>query len=170
MDYGPSCIIIPIEEGIQKKQMHRMIRTHDISIQKRIHQQAYEILKNYPLLQTPRILESQEHIYCMERIDTTRPIWLGVKESCVPYDVNFIQNLKEELARFWNDMWNIGYAPWDFELYVQPSNTVMILDYDKYGLKIGSRLYMYTRSINRHFFLHPCFPANFSEKLDKIHL
>jgi hypothetical protein len=164
MDYGPSCIIIPTDQGIIKKQQHRKYKTHDTSIQKRIHEQAYEILKHYSLLQTPRILES-EHTYCMERIDTSRPIWLGVKDSYIEYDVNFIQNLKEELARFWNDMWNLGYAPWDFELYVQPSNRVMILDYDKYGLKNGSTLYMYTRSINPQFFLHPCFPKNFSEKV-----
>jgi hypothetical protein len=119
--------------------------------QKGIHEMAWDILTNpsYTLLRTPFLVGGP--LYEMEKIDTGSPIFLG--DEVLPPGVSY-PRLAEELVQFWKDMWTAGYAAWDFELYLQPDGSVMLIDYDKFKKKIEPG-----------FFVHPSFPRNFSELL-----
>ena len=67
-------------------------------------------------------------------------------------------------------MWNYGYAPWDFELYLQPDSRVMILDFDKFGKRLLSNpkdtepcVRMPFEKNFQGFFDHICFPEGFTD-------
>lgn len=133
------------------KKCHRKSTGLSALEQKGIHEMAWDILTNpfYTLLRTPFLVGGP--LYEMEKIDTDQPIFLG--DEVLPSGVSY-PRVVEELVHFWKDMWMVGYAAWDFELYLQPNGSVMLIDYDKFKKKIEPG-----------FFIHPSFPRNFSDLL-----
>jgi hypothetical protein len=75
-------------------------------------------------------------------------------------------------------MWEAGFAPWDFELYVQRNGRVILLDVDKFGFRrdlgaaAGGAPSSGTEPVQMPvplaldtFFHHPCFPRDFLPRL-----
>jgi len=146
----------------------------NIDMQKRFHQFALAILAENPefeLLSTPKLYQEDEHpgYYIMERIDTTAPLWLSDPESCACYDMNLVEDIRIELVRFWRNMWEYGYAPRGFRLYIQPmaSNRnrpkVSIVDYRRYDVRHydTTNNTISSSPLEGDFFRDPCFPSNF---------
>ena len=112
-----------------------------------------------------------ENEYCMEAIDTSRPIAISENDPEVFY----------EFLDLWKKAWMYGFGLLDFELYRQPNGTVAMIDFDKTAFRItgGSEKdvkfienqfklpfsYDPSRSSNSVYFAYPCFPSNFLEEL-----
>jgi hypothetical protein len=188
IDMGVNGIIIPSANGnIVRKKMRRNAIGNSIDIQIEIHRMAQQILRdenNFTILRAPYLnwppgralgvngmhptngTNQQEDEYWMERIDTSRPLWLGDQDSVTCYPEDMIRDLIRELARYWQQMQTRGYAAWDFELYVQHDNSVIILDFDKYARCSDTLSYTMPSRIrlrSEHFFQHICFPPGFAE-------
>jgi len=92
-------------------------------------------------------------MYKMEHVDTSRPIFLALEPSPTPL-------LLTELTRAWLLFWRAGFAAYDFELYIQPDGTTVLLDFDSFVFrKKGDDLPPPT------FFHHPSFPQDFRNRL-----
>ena len=157
---GSRSIIIPHGNHTIRKKIINERYGHSLELQKSIHRTAYDVLRNFRILTTPSVSDDQNY-YIMDRIDTSKPIWLGDTESYSIYDANLIIDLRRELVRFWTIMWNNNFAPWDFELYLQPDSRVMMIDYDKYGIRTESGIRLPVRINMDDFFIHPSFPKGF---------
>lgn len=142
----------------------RRSKTLDTVTQSRIHGIAESVLNDpkYKILRVP-VLSTDLSRYEMELVDTRVPIWQPKDESLV-----------QELIWFWTDMWLLGFAFYDFELYQQPDGDVVLLDFDATGFRIKETDGSYSVSIRgkivaaHDFFLHPCFPPDFEKHL--VHL
>jgi len=166
-DSGSHGIIINIQNDLVRKKSRR-ITGHNIEVQKRIHALVYNILThgNYDILRAPRLDESM--FYIMERVDTTRPIILGDRDSCRSFPQDVIAHLKRDLASLWDELWTGGYAAWDFDLFLQPDGKVVILDFDRFGVRTGGLLIPVKMPLNipiNSFFRNKCFPRNFDSIL-----
>lgn len=181
MPYGRSNLILPYFDApdgtpcIQKIKAQVGTPCHDTLTQLRIHMLAQRILTqtpNYDHLRVPRLYDDPHHKYIMERVDTTQPLWLGDSLSTDQYSQHFIEDVKRELRNFWNDMWNHKFAAWDFQLFIQPDLSVVLLGFDKFGFE------RYTESASldisaempvpvprEELFLAPCFPPYFDQEL-----
>ena len=144
-------IMIPYEDNFIRKKILKNDEIQDLPMQKHIHGTAYYILQNYKILKTPAIMDRYDNYYIMERIDTSKPIWLGDKDSCDSYDANLINDLKKEVIKFWNDMWDRNFAAWGFDLYLQPDSKVMMIGYSGFKARCGD-------TIDRNLFDYPSFP------------
>ena len=151
------------------KMAKRGSKAHDVITQRRIHALAYSILNDgsYVILFTPQLSEDQTK-YEMRKIDTRNSIWLGTQENCDSL-------LKTEVIRFWKAMYSHGFAMLDFELYQQPSGKVAVIDYDSTGFVMTGPaervLIPGKEGINpTMFFVHPCFPPDFEEKLGEMRM
>lgn len=182
LDGGSSGIILPSANGnLVRKKMRRNAIGNSIELQINIHRYAQQILRdenNFTTLRAPYLNWPSgaaaaggggppPEEYWMERIDTTRPLWLGDEESVSCYPPNLIQDVQQELVRYWRQMWARGYAAWDFELYVQRDGSVVILDFDKYGRQ-SNTIYSMPYRVNvpeERFFQHICFPPGFAEQV-----
>ena len=124
-----------------------------------------------PLLRNDPIISGY---YLMEKINMDKPLWLGDPITLTQYDKKFILTLTNELQRFWQSMWNHGYAAWDFELYLQPDGTVVLLDFDKFGKRLLTNvdsnivepsIHMpFKTDIGNWFFDTICFPYGFENE------
>ena len=160
MDYiqeGTSSRIVPWKNGIVRKRIKRQSNTLSIKEQIHIHKIAETIIKEFYILTTPHLYYDMAYpgYYLMEEIDVEEPIWLG---SCM-YDP-----VIKELQTFWQSMWNHNYAAWDFELYRQPDGRVMIIDFDKFGIRLESSVKMPIQTKFEWFFDHICFPQEFTKE------
>jgi hypothetical protein len=178
IDSGANGIILPSPTGnLVRKKMRRHALGNSIETQMRLHQLSQSILRdenNYTTLRAPYLAPPQQMAggggppeYWMERIDTSHPLWLGDHDSVNCYSTNLIQDVTNELRRYWLAMWERGVVPWDFELYVQPDNSVVLLDFDKYAEMVNGSL-TFARGINislRDFFVHPSFPPEFGAQV-----
>lgn len=173
--YGRSNLILPYsEDTIEKRRARHGTPCHDTLTQIRIHRAAQHILSegNYIYLRVPRLYDDQG-CYIMERVDLLRPLWLGNEDSCSFHNINFIIDVTSELERFWQDMWNeYGFAPWDFQLYVQEDDTVVLLGFDKFGFRhdfgLGSPVALPVPVILDDFFAGDCFPRRFRVGVDWV--
>jgi hypothetical protein len=148
--------------GVMKK-AKRGSPAHDVLTQRRFHALAYKLLRNdYIVLYTPE-LSDDETKYEMRLIDGRHPIWLGSQ----PISDSL---LKTELIRFWKEMFSHGFALYDFELYQQPNGRVAMIDFDSVGFHLtgsNERIEIPGKTISpREYFVHPCFPPDFEEKLN----
>jgi hypothetical protein len=151
MQEGTSSTIERWKPGIIQKKQKRRSFSLSVLEQRKIHRIIYDCLKTYKILKTPKIYYDTDNpnAYLMQEINTDNPIWLGDPSTYASYSPEYIAALIKELQQLWKHLWNSGYSAWDFELYVQPNNNVMILDFDKFGKKIN------------YFFDHICFPQGF---------
>lgn len=143
----------------------RRSKTHDTVAQRRIHSFIEEILNEprYMVLKTPA-LSNDLLKYEMEYVNTAEPVW-------IPNDGALIR----ELVWLWEEMWKKGFALYDFELYLQPDNTVVILDFDATGLRIQNNdevsVTIPGKNVNpSDFFRHISFPPDFEKYLVDLRL
>ena len=155
IDDGKSGVIYSMSLDVVMK----VPRKHGgITEQKRIHRICNELLRTSPIpfyiLRIPTLIDPDSTIYTMERVDTTRPIFLALEPSPTPL-------LITELTRAWLLFWNrAGFAAYDFELYIQPDGTVVLLDFDSFVFwQRGNDL------PPPNFFHHPSFPQDFRKRL-----
>ena len=140
----------------------RRSKTLDTVTQRRIHGFAETVLSNpkYTTLRVPR-LSTDVSKYEMELVDTRAEIWQATDESLV-----------QELVCFWTEMWSLGFALYDFELYKQADGRVVLLDFDATGFRMmngSENVQIQGKNIAPcDFFLHPCFPPDFEKYL--VHL
>jgi hypothetical protein len=181
LDTGANGLIIPSPNGnLVRKKMRRNAIGNPIEVQMRIHRITQQILtdqNNFTTLRAPYLQVSQAahagggsgtEEYWMERIDTSQPLWLGDQDSVNCYSQNLVEDVKLELVRYWRQIWERGYAPWDFELYVQRDNSVVLLDFDKFGRRIDDDQVQMPYRVTvppQRFFTHICFPPDFAERV-----
>jgi hypothetical protein len=177
LDSGANGLILPSPNGrLVRKKIRRHAVGNPIDVQMTIHRIAQQILcdeNNFTTLRAPYLNQQGgaaggggEEEYWMERIDTTNPLWLGDQDSVNCYSHNLVEDVRQELVRFWQQMWRRGYAAWDFELYIQRDNTVVILDFDKYARHGVNDTYHMPYRVNvppERFFTHVCFPPDFAD-------
>ena len=136
--------------------------------QKVIHRLIQHILRSdsYQFLKVPELIdEPYTPRYRMRRIKTNHPLYLGLETN---------HNIAAEVKQLWVELWGLGYAAWDFELYKQPDGTTMIIDFDRFGYKIQvpdnqnpsleEQIHLPIPISN--FFNHVCFPENFKLRLN----
>ena len=150
-DEGMYGRIISTGEGTVKKVPHRRVPKGSLSLdeQKLIHMAILEETSSYTLLRAPRLIQSDG--YEMERINVDNLIFLGSQNSSVETFNKDI--LVSELAKLWSALCKRGYLAWDFELYLQPDGSIVIVDFDKFK-KPGS--------LSDDFFINHCFPKEFN--------
>uniref|UniRef100_A0A6C0KP71 Uncharacterized protein n=1 Tax=viral metagenome TaxID=1070528 RepID=A0A6C0KP71_9ZZZZ len=171
---GSSGIIISWNSGIVRKKLKKQQNpTLTLQEQKNIHNIAESITKQLHILKVPKLYIDFLYpaYYLMEKVDTEEPIWLGDPLVYSQYNSKFLKDLKKELHTFWQSMWNYGYAAWDFELYLQPDDRVILLDFDKFGKRLLTNpsltdpsVYMPLQIMTaNNFFDHMCFPHGFTD-------
>jgi len=154
IDEGKSGVIYLMSPEIVMK----VPRNHGgVTEQKRIHRICEKLLRTSPIpfyiLRIPVLNDPDSSMYTMERVDTSRPIFLALEPSPTPL-------LIEELTRAWILFWRAGFAAYDFELYIQSDGTTVLLDFDSFVFRQkGDDLPPPT------FFHHPSFPQDFRKRL-----
>ena len=115
-------------------------RVHETQTQKRLHDLTYRVIQDLGLqiLRTPQIIQSFPELYETEPVFAFLKINLGDPLNGVELDERFRGELIRELAILWAALWREGFAAWGFTLYLQPDNTVMLLDYSRFGFRMTS--------------------------------
>jgi hypothetical protein len=137
--------------------------------QKTIHRLIQHILRteSYQFLKVPELLdEPHTPRYRMRRIRTNRPLYLGLQTYLIAGEITLL----------WKELWALGYVAWDFELYLQPDGTVMLIDFDRFGYKISlpdnqnpsleEQIHLPITIPPGTFFKHVCFPVDFQSRLN----
>jgi hypothetical protein len=153
---------------------------HDVITQRRIHNAAQQAVSTIGLkiLRVPRLENSNPTQYEMELIDTHRIIYPGDPNHGTSLAPEFYEVLCRELTDFWICMYMMGFAAWDYELFLQKDGTVVLLDFDKFGFRMTSGpVSIHLPEVKRgsetrgcmpdlgFFFQNPCFPHDFVERL-----
>lgn len=186
--FAPNSILIPSQDNrFVLKKTYSHSRGHDILTQSRIHLLAQEILNNqnnFDILRAPCLIAYEDwrprHIpvergefYAMETVNTSHPIWLGDRDSTMHIPMHILDGLEDELVRFFKMMWDRGFVPWGFELYLQPDGTVILLDFDKFGFRRQNWRwqveYPCPGIISRDTFSWLGYPPNFASRLMDIY-
>lgn len=156
-DYASHGIIIPYRHMVEKKS--RRSTGHSIQLQMTIHRLIQNILSqgNYNHIRVPILSDVNPMKYKMERISTRRPLILGEPDSC---RIAHIPEIKQELVSLWIELWEEGYAAWDFDLFVQDGK-VVLLDFDRFGLRLNNGVDLPLQIPLGSFFNHACFPTDF---------
>jgi len=167
MDYGSHGIIIPHGSSVEKKS--RRATGHSIQLQMTIHRVVQNIINqgNYNHIRVPILSDVNPNKYKMERISTRRPIILGEPDSCRTLGTTMIREMKNELIRLWIELWELGYAAWDFDLFVHDGK-VVLLDFDRFGFRMPrmpNGVDLPLQIPVGTFFNHSCFPTDFKAAL-----
>jgi hypothetical protein len=163
---GSSSMILPWKHNTIQKKRKKSANTLTLFEQRVIHGIIENLTQKTKVLKTPKLYNDFKYPnhYIMEKINTDTPIWLGDPHIHLHYETLFMKTLLHEIQDLWKNMWNYGYAPWDFELYIQPNKEVMIIDFDKFGKRIShtNSLMMPLQTPLEDFFDHICFPPRFT--------
>ena len=173
--YGRSNLILPYSDtAIEKKRARHGTPCHDTLTQIRIHRAAQDVIAhgNFDHLRVPMLYDDHEY-YVMERVDTRNPIWLGDFDCCDLFSVNLIMDVKADLQRFWNTLWDqYGFAAWDFQLFLQDDQSVVLLGFDKFGFRrdegLGAPVDLPVPVPVDEFFRGDCFPRDFRVNVNWI--
>jgi len=151
---------------------------HDIQTQKRIHNLTYRLIQDLELevLKTPRIIHENLAGYECETIHTGSPLYLGDRMHGVELSPMFYEEVCNEFLILWWALWEKGFAAYDFQLYLQPDNTVMLTGYHSFGFRMTTgpvsillpefqRDPERSQSRLRYFFEPACFPTDFVRRL-----
>ena len=164
MSCGSHGLIIPVDRDVVMKKTRRGYSEGlTIHQQKGIHDLLEKLLPQDGIFKVPKVVKSFDS-YKMERICTSRPLFLGDKDSCKCYHHDLISDVIAELVPLWELIWEHGYAAWDFELFVQPDNRVAIIDFDRFGVR-PIKEYTQPYLDEYKFFQHACFPPQFQSML-----
>lgn len=93
------------------------------------HQLAYQITENMQILRVPAILNIWPNKYEMEKIDCNKELHFSKFQLT---ELDSFANFFQELKFFFNKMIERNIFPFDFELYLQPDKTIMMIDFDKF--------------------------------------
>lgn len=165
MDYGSHGIIICRGRTVEKKT--RRITGHPIQVQMTIHRIVQNILSqgNYDYIRVPILYDVNPNKYKMERISTRHPLIMSEPDSCSNARIANITHVKNELVRLWVQLWEQGYAAWDFDLFVYDGK-VVLLDFDRFGLRTPNQVPDLPLQIPvGTFFNHSCFPTDFKARV-----
>jgi hypothetical protein len=162
-------VILRVSQSVVEKLSFREDGLN-IQNQKKIHRLIEHILQSdfYQFLKVPELLdEPYTSRYRMRRIMTKNPLYLGLQTN---------HNIATEVKQLWKELWALGYAAWDFELYRQPDGTTMIIDFDRFGYKISlpdnqnptleEQIHLPITIPPGTFFNHVCFPAGLETRLN----
>ena len=152
---------------------------HDSLTQKRIHDLTYRLIQELDLrvLKTPNInTNTHPAEYECEEIHTNSPVYLGDRMHGVELDPMFYEEVCNELIILWWALWEKGFAATDFDLYLQPDNTVMLTNYHSFGFRMTTGPVSIllpefqqdperSKSRLRYFFEPSCFPRDFVRRL-----
>ncbi len=153
---------------------------HDVITQKRIHNTAQQVINRLGLkmLRVPRLQLGNATQYEMELINTHNIIYPGSPNHGTAIPPEQFDTLCRELTDFWIALFQMGFAAWDYELFLQKDGSVMLLDFDKFGFRMtsgpvsillpqtkrGSDTHVYVPDL-KYFFQNPCFPCDFVDRL-----
>jgi hypothetical protein len=153
---------------------------HDVITQRRIHHAAERVIQDLGLrlLRVPKLQLGNPTQYEMELVNTRNIIYPGDPNHGSELDPEKREWLYRELTDFWIALFKMGFAAWDYELYLQKDGTVMLLDFDKFGFRMtsgpisirlpevrrGSESYVCMPDMH-YFFQNPCFPNDFVDRL-----
>lgn len=165
--------------GTVKKIQKRNSFGHDITTQKRIHNLAERLVNELGLnlIRVPHVFMENLKEYEMNKISTGQIIYLGDPNHGVSIDDSFREALCKELAILWIALYKAGFAAWDYELFLQPDGSVMLIDFDKFGFRMTSGPVSILMPASRrgegishlqYFFQNPCFPHDFVDRLQAL--
>jgi hypothetical protein len=123
-----------------------------------IHLLAEELTKDFKVLRVPKVFQRiSQKTYVMEEIEINPPKFETV-------------GLLEELALFYKIMISKGYFPIDFELYQQSDNTIILLDFDKFGVITNNEIKICNKLIISwdNAFITPELSPEFSNQLKSL--
>ncbi len=179
IDEGMNGRIYDLGASVKKIQKRNSLG-HDIITQKRIHNLTERLTSELKLkiLRTPHVLMENQNEYEMTKIDTSNVIYLGDPNHGTELSEQWREMITQDLVVLWIELFKSGFAAWDFELFLQPDGTVMLIDFDKFGFRMtsgpvsillpqtkrGSEKHTYTAD-TKYFFQNPCFPHDFVERL-----
>jgi hypothetical protein len=153
---------------------------HDIITQKRIHHTAERLINDLGLkcLRVPKLQLGNATQYEMELINTRNIIYPGSPNHGITLSPEQYETLCRELTDFWISLFKMGFAAWDYELYLQKDGSIILLDFDKFGFRMTSGpvsiLLPQTKRRSeantgmpdlKFFFQNPCFPCDFVDRL-----
>jgi hypothetical protein len=182
-DEGNNGRVYQTETSTVIKVQKRNSLGHDVITQKRIHYAAQKVISeiNLKILRVPRLQLGNPPQYEMELINTHRIIYLGDPNHGTSLSPEFYEALCCEITQFWIALINMGFAAWDYELFLQDNGTVMLIDFDKFGFRMTSgpvsiqlpqiKRGSETRSCMpdlHYFFQNPCFPHDFVKRLQAL--
>lgn len=114
---------------------------------------AYNLSQKYKILKVPKPLEVlDEKTYSMERIDDKKLLIFSVMSN---EQLETYEEFLEELRDFYRKMICINVFPYDFELYTQKDNTIMLLDFDKFITPVPQK------KLIKYYLIHPILPKKF---------
>lgn len=116
---GSTSDVYIINHNIVKKILKRRAKGLSAKNQYYVHLLAYQITLNFKELFVPCPDSYDSKSYTMERIDTTYPV-----TTC------------NEIDMFYNKMYQHGYIPNDYELYVQPDGRIAMIDFGKFMKRV----------------------------------
>ena len=169
IEEGKNSRIYSLNNASVQKVLKEGSTGHDLLTQKRIHHLLSRVIDELScsLFRVPKLIESYPQEYCMEYVDTSNAIFLGMLCNTKNYT-----NYLNEFLEIWRAMWFYGFALYDFELYLQKDGTIMIIDFDKTGFRMTSGPQLFSFPIpfqnQDYIFEHPCFPQNFLPRLLKL--
>lgn len=175
IDQGMNGRIYDLGATVKKIQKRNSLG-HDIITQKRIHHLTERLVNELrlQLIRVPHVFLENLNEYEMAKIDTSKIIYLGDPNHGTPIDDGLRQRLSKELAILWIELFKAGFAAWDYELYLQPDGSVMLIDFDKFGFHMTSGPVSILMPSSRrqvalpllqYFFQNPCFPYDFVDQL-----
>jgi hypothetical protein len=154
----------PTQQMVRKK----VYAGNPIEFQRRLHRLSDILLRDentYTILRTPKLYESPQEDYWMESVDRRHPIWLGDPDSVASLSRRYpslLAPLTRELTLYWISMWDHGYIPYGFQLYLQEDGSVVLSEFDTYGPRTQETSAYFPTS----FFNHPSFPPDFKYSLE----
>ncbi len=179
MDQGMNGRIYDLGATVKKIQKRNSLG-HDILTQKRIHNLTERLVNELKLrvLRVPHVFLENQSEYEMTKIDTSNIIYLGDPNHSAEISDALREQLTQELAILWIELFKAGFAAWDYELYLQKDGSIILLDFDKFGFRMtsgpvsillpqtkrGSEKHTYMANTN-YFFQNPCFPYDFVDRL-----
>lgn len=175
IDQGMNGRIYDLGATVKKIQKRNSLG-HDIITQKRIHNLTERLVNELRLqtIRVPHVIMENLNEYEMTKIDTSKIIYLGDPNHGTTIDDILRDRLSKELAILWIELFKAGFAAWDYELYLQPDGSVMLIDFDKFGFHMTSGPVSVQMPASRgrvcvpdikYFFQNPCFPHDFVEIL-----
>jgi hypothetical protein len=175
LDQGMNGRIYDLGETVKKIQKRKSMG-HDIITQKRLHHLTERLIDelNLKTLRVPHVFMKNPNEYEMSKVNTDKIIYPGNPNHGYPADPELLEKISKELTILWLELYKSGFAAWDFELFLQPDGSVVLLDFDKFGFRMTSGPVSILMPSSRHgdnpfnleyFFINPCFPHDFVDRL-----
>lgn len=174
IDEGNNGRVYTSQSGVIKVQKRKSLG-HDILLQKKIHSLTEKLIDELKLeiLCVPKLNHENKTHYEMEFVNTEKIIYLGDSSHSADISLELYEKIVTEFTSLWIALFSKGFAAWDFELFLQPTGKVILLDFDKYGIVStrGNTIVMphwtpeQTAYNLKFFFKNSCFSTDFVSRL-----